>query len=201
MTSFDKFNLIRRLTCYGVGDVADEGSSVMRARDFWKTVTLDHADFLDRLLALFTEHRVPYCVVGGQAVNAYVEPVVSLDLDVAVALDRLDEVEALLGRTFGVERFPHRVNVSEPGSDLRVQIQTDLRYAAFVERAAPREVLGLRLPVARVEDVLQGKIWAAMDAGRRPSKRQKDLADIARLIEAFPHLRRDVPVDVLSKLI
>ena len=182
-------------------DAADEGTEEMRARDFWKTVTLDRADFLDRLLALFTEHRVPYCVVDGQAVNAYVEPVVSLDLDVAVALDRLDEVEALLGRTFAVERFPHRVNVSERGSDLRVQLQTDRRYSAFVERAEQREVLGLHLPVARVEDVLQGKIWAAMDAGRRASKRQKDLADIARLIEAFPHLRRDVPADVLSKLL
>jgi len=182
-------------------DAADEGIAAMRARDFSKTVTLDRADFLDRLLALFTEHRVPYCIVGGQAVNAYVEPVVSLDLDVAVALDRIDEVEALLGRTFHVERFPHRLNVSEPGSDLRVQIQTDRRYAAFVERAEQREVLGLRLPVARVEDLLQGKIWAAMDAGRRASKRQKDLADIARLIEAYPHLRRDVPDDVLSKLV
>ena len=62
-------------------------------------------------------------------------------------------------------------------------------------------MLGLRLPVARVEDLLQGKIWAVMNAGRRASKRQKDLADIARLIEAFPHLRRDVPAEVLAKLV
>ena len=32
----------------------------MRARDFWRTVTLDRADFLDRLLALFTEHRITH---------------------------------------------------------------------------------------------------------------------------------------------
>jgi hypothetical protein len=62
---------------------------------------------------------------------------------------------------------------------VRIQIQTDPRYAAFVPGAARRSVLGLELPVATVEDVLQGKIWAAQDAGRRPSKRQKDLADIA----------------------
>ena len=36
--------------------------------------------------ALLTEHRVPYCLVCGQALNAYVELVVSLDLDMAVAV-------------------------------------------------------------------------------------------------------------------
>src|SRR5918994_4440590 len=51
-----------------------------------------------------------------------------------------------------------------------------------------RDVLGVQLPVASVEDVLQGKIWAVLDPGRRPSKRQKDLADIARLLEAYPQL-------------
>jgi hypothetical protein len=93
------------------------------------------------------------------------------------------------------------VNVSLPGSDLRVQLQTDPRYAAFVERASVRDVLGLSLPVAAVEDVLQGKVWAAQDPKRRPSKRQKDLADISRLLEAHPELRRSVPPDVLARLI
>jgi len=156
----------------------------MQARTFWKVVTLDRADFLDRLIALLTEHRIRFCVVGGQAVNAYAEPVVSLDLDLAVAVDQL----------------AHSLNVSDAGSDLRAQIQTDPRYFPFVDGASPREVLGVRLPVARIEDVLQGKVWAATDATRRPSKRQKDLADIARLLEAHPELRRQVPAEILARL-
>ena len=44
------------------------------------------------------------------------------------------------------------------------------------------------VPVATVEDLLQGKIWAFQDATRRGSKRQKDLVDIARLIETQPEL-------------
>ena len=92
-------------------------------------------------------------------------------------------------------------NVSLAGSDLRVQLQTDPRYAAFVERASVRGVLGLSLPVAALEDVLQGKVWAAQDPKRRPSKRQKDLADISRLLEAHPEHRRSVPQDVLARLI
>jgi len=172
----------------------------MRARAFWKAVTLDRADFLDRLIARLTEHDIHFCVVGGQAVNAYAEPVVSLDLDLAVAVDQLARVEALLREAFTVERFAHSLNVSAAGSDLRAQIRTDPRYFAFVDRAA-RDVLGLRLPVARLEDVLHGKIWAVTDASRRPSKRQKDLADVARLLEAYPELRSQVPADVTAKLV
>src|SRR5439155_20593984 len=170
----------------------------MQARAFWKVVTLDRADFLDRLIALLTEHGIRFCVVSGQAVNAYAEPVVSLDL--AVAVEQLTRAEALLRDAFRVEWFAHSLNVSAPGSDLRAQVQTDPRYYPFVDRAEPREVLGVRVPVARLEDVLQGKIWAATDATRRPSKRQKDLADIARLLEAHPDLRPQVPSEVLARL-
>jgi hypothetical protein len=59
----------------------------------------------------------------------------------------------------------------------------------------------LELPVARVDDVLRGKIWAAEDPVRRGSKRQKDLADIARLLEKFPDLRDQVPASVLKRLV
>jgi hypothetical protein len=88
-----------------------------------------------------------------------------------------------------VDLFPHSLNVSAPGSAVRVQIQTDLRYGPFVARATPRLVLGI-LPVARLEDLLDGKVCEAMDPGRRPSTRQKDLPDIARLLETVPGARR-----------
>ena len=42
--------------------------------------------------------------------------------------------------------------------------------------------------VASLEDTLRGKIKAWSDPGRRQSKRLKDLADIARLVEAHPEL-------------
>jgi hypothetical protein len=59
----------------------------VRAQTFWKTVVADRTDFLDRLIALFAEHGVRYCLVGGPAVNAYVEPLVSLDLDIERLLE------------------------------------------------------------------------------------------------------------------
>jgi hypothetical protein len=173
----------------------------MKARTFWKTVTVDEANLLDQLVSLLDDKGVRYCVIGGQGVNAYVEPVVSLDLDLAVASDDRERVEPLLKERFRVETFPHSLNVSLAGSDLRVQIQLDPRYGSFVERASVRDVLGVRLPVAGAEDVLQGKVWAAADPARRASKRQKDLADIARLLESYPELRSRVPAAILERLV
>jgi hypothetical protein len=173
----------------------------MQARTFWKTVTVDRSDLLERFLALMDAQHVAWCVVGGQGVNAYVDPVVSLDLDLVVAAADLAALEPLLQSRFDVARFPHSLNISARNSDLRLQIQTDPRYAEFIARAQPRSVLGRTMPVAQVEDVLVGKVWAAQDPQRRSSKRQKDLADIARLVEAFPHLRTAVPTEILERLI
>lgn len=173
----------------------------MQALAFWKAVTVDHSNLLDRLARLLEEHKIRYCLIGGQAVNAYVEPVVSLDLDIVVATDQREEIISALSREFSVERFEHSVNVSLAGSDLRVQIQTDPRYAPYVERGSNREVLGMVFPVARLEDVLQGKVWAAQDPTQRGSKRQKDLADIARILENYPHLRLEVPKEILDRLV
>lgn len=173
----------------------------MQALAYWKTVTRDRADFLDEFLSMLADNGIRYCVIGGQGVNAYAEPLVSLDLDVAVAAEDFDTVKQLLSERFRVERFEHSLNISTPDSQLRVQIQTDPRYAAFVPRAIPRDVLGVTLPVAALEDVLQGKLWAFLDETRRASKRQKDLADILRLIEAYPQLRERVPREVLDRLV
>ena len=172
----------------------------MKASTFWRTVVADKSDFLGSLISFLDEQKVRYCVIGGQAVNAYVDPVVSLVLDVVLAFEQLERVEPLLRRRFDVERFAHSLNVSDKDSDLRVQIQTDPRYAGFVARASIRDVLGTPLAVADIVDVLQGKVWAASDPTRRPSKRLKDLADIARILELRPDLSENVPQDLRDKL-
>ncbi len=46
----------------------------MRALTFWKTVTVDEADLLEQFLTVLEKNAIAFCVVGGQAVNAYVEP-------------------------------------------------------------------------------------------------------------------------------
>ena len=162
---------------------------------------MDSSNFLEQLLDLLRSSGIRFAVIGGQAVNAYASPLVSLDLDLAVAVEQLPLVESLLAARFRVTHFAHSLNVSAPNSNLRVQIQTDPVYGQMVAAAQEREVLGLPMPVAGLEDVLQGKIWAALDRERRPSKRQKDLADISRLLETYPRLRPLTPDEILQKLL
>jgi hypothetical protein len=129
-----------------------------------------------------------------------VEPLVSLDLDLVIAVEQLTQAEALLKSRYEVERFSHSLNISAAGSELRVQLQTDPRYFEFVKRATRRDVLGIALPVASLEDVLQGKVWAASNPARLASTCRKDLLDIERIVESYPHLREGVPKDILSRL-
>ncbi len=155
-------------------------------------------DIFQQLINVLGKNRISYCVIGGLAVNAYAEPVVSMDLDIVIVADKIDTVISLLKERFRVKKYAHSVNLSHPSSDLRIQIQTDLRYQPFIGRAVRRTILGYRLPVATKNDVFQGKIWAAEDETRRPSKRQKDLADIMRLIEKDQRLTGMLP-DILRK--
>ena len=168
----------------------------MNEREFTNKVTNSQEDFLQDFLDPLEERDVPFCVIGGLAVNAYAEPVVSLDLDLVVTSDRVDELAGILEQRFAVQRFPHSINVSSPSSVLRIRLQTDPKYQDFIARASRQMILGYEVSVAALEDVLQGKVWAFSDPTRRPfgyaqdrpSKRQKDLADIMRLVETHPHL-------------
>ena len=90
----------------------------MNGKAFMNAVTNGQMDIIRLLLNILADTDSDYCVIGGLAVNAYAEPVVSLDLD---------------------------------------------------------------------ED-------------RRKSKRQKDLADIMRLIEVNPHLESQLPAEIRRRL-
>jgi hypothetical protein len=173
----------------------------MTGKQFINSLANGKSDIIQILLDILAETGSRYCLIGGLAVNAYVEPVVSLDLDIVAAAQDLGAIcKAAQERGLAVEPFEHSVNLSGPGSDLRIQLQTDPRYQAFIVAAEDRDVLGYAVKVARLEDVLQGKVWAYTDQTRRKSKRQKDLADILRMIEAYPRLEGALPPSVREEL-
>ena len=133
--------------------------------------------------------------------NAYVEPVVSLDLDIVPAAEDIETIcRAAKERGLKIEEFEHSVNITSEDSDLRIQLQTDPRYQSFVPAAGVRNVLDYKMKVARLEDVLQGKVWAYLDKSRRKSKRLKDLADIFRIIEKYPQLEASLPQSLREEL-
>ena len=173
----------------------------MGALAFWKAVVSDRSNFLERIIAMLEENGIRYCVIGGVGVNAYAEPIVTLDLDVVVAADQLDRVRELAAATFKTREFPYSFNVYDPDSKLQVQVQLRTEPGPLVDRARVQDVMDLQLPVAAPDDLLRAKIEAAIEPTRRPSKRQKDLADIARLVEAFPELRDLLPPEVRDRLV
>ena len=141
----------------------------------------------------------PFCLIGGLAVNHYVEPVVTLDADFAiVAVAGL--MEALRTRGFDVQEHPHSINAQLPGSRLRLQITVNSRYAVFPTRAVPGKVLGVDVPVACLADLVQGKLWAATDPARRGSKRAKDRADLIRICESHPHVIALIPPGLIPEV-
>jgi hypothetical protein len=172
----------------------------MTKKEFLNAISNGKVDIIQVFFDALSRLNADYCVIGGLAVNAYAEPVVSLDLDIVVAADNIEAVIKAVKAHFKAQRFTHSVNLSTDKSDLRIQLQTDSRYQDFIRRAASHTVLGYKMKVASVEDVLQGKVWAYSDGQRRKSKRQKDLADIFRLIEVYPSLVELLPTSIRERI-
>jgi len=173
----------------------------MVGKEFINRLANDKSDIIQTLLDILSKTGSRYCLIGGLAVNAYVEPVVSLDLDVVTAVEDIETIcKTAQESGLKVTQFEHSVNITSESSDLRIQLQTDERYQDFLSTPQDKNVLGYMMKVAKLEDVLQGKVWAYMDSARRKSKRQKDLADIFRIIEKHPQLETSLPQIVQDEL-
>jgi len=157
-------------------------------------------DIIQEIIDALNDNHMEYCVIGGLAVNAYVEPVVSLDLDIVVIVDGIDKLIETIRDKYRIEKFPHSINLGSKDSDIRIQIQTDERYQDFIKRASIKDIMGYQMSVASLEDVVTGKVWDYSDEQRRGSKRQKDLADIMRIIESFPELKSKLPESIIERI-
>jgi hypothetical protein len=172
----------------------------MRTQEVYELTTKGGATDFATVVEICRELGL-YCLVGGLAVNCYVEPVYTLDADfVVVTGKQADLKRELIRRGFSVDELAHSLNAQAPESELRIQFTTDPRYQSFLQRAREKEVLGVRVQVAALEDIVQGKLWAYSDPQRRLSKRKKDELDLIRLAEAYPHLRDSLPPELRRQL-
>jgi hypothetical protein len=170
------------------------------AAEAYELTTQGGATDFARVIEVCESFR-PYCLIGGLAVNCYVEPVYTLDADIVVVAANLRKLTARLGELgFKTEEHPHSLNAQPPGSDLRIQFTTDERYQAFLARSVEAQVLGVQVRIASVEDVAQGKLWAYGDPSRRLSKRKKDELDLIRLAEARPGLKSLYPRELREQI-
>jgi hypothetical protein len=173
----------------------------MTAKQFYDWQTAGGTDDVMRLVDCLERADVAWCAIGGVAVNHWAQqPMVTQDVDLVVAADAVERTVALLEQAgFRSERFEWSINF-KGRSAVTIQLSTEEFYREFPSRAAPADVHGILLRVASLEDTLKGKIKAWSEPGRRQSKRIKDLADIARLVEAHPRLWDSLPDDLKRHL-
>jgi hypothetical protein len=172
----------------------------MTAAEVFDSITNGGASDFDALVRILNKNK-PWCLIGGLAVNCYVEPVYTIDADIVIVADRLRQIcNEIEGAGFEIQRFEHSINAKRGTSQLRVQFTTDARYQEFLTNTEQREVLGQQVPVATLENVVLGKVWAWNDQSRRASKRKKDELDLLRIAEAYPKLRQKVPAEIVQQL-
>jgi hypothetical protein len=172
----------------------------MTASEVYESVTGSGSSDFAILVTILNKHG-SWCLIGGLAVNCYVEPVYTLDADVVVISAALPAIkDELIAEGFAVEEFPHSFNARMPGSDLRIQFSLDPRYQDFPKQARVAEVLGQRVPVASLDDVIRGKIWAWSDEKRRATKRKKDELDLMRILEKYPETRDSMPEAIKNQV-
>ena len=173
----------------------------MTAKQFFDWQTGGGTDDVMRLVDCLERADVPWCAIGGVAVNHWAaHPMVTQDVDFVVVADAVDRAVALLEDAgFRAERFEWSVNFTGR-SAVSLQLSTEAFYRDFPSRAVPADVHGILLRVASLPDTLGGKIRAWSDPTRRQSKRIKDLADIVRLVEEHPYLWDSLTEDLKQQV-
>jgi hypothetical protein len=170
-------------------------------RQFYDWQTAGGGGDVLRLVQMLEQLEIPWCMIGGLAVNYWAaEPLATADVEIIVAAERTEEaVEALQAAGFQAERFDWSINL-KGSSKVSVQISTDHIYREFPSRSVAADVHGILMRVASLNDTLAGKVVAWRDLSRRPSKRQKDLLDIMRLVESHPELKADLPPELADQI-
>jgi len=142
-----------------------------------------------RLVDCLERADIAWCAIGGVAVNHWAEePMVTQDVDLVVATESVEVATKLLEKAgFKSERFAWSINF-RGHSKVSVQLSTEDFFSEFPSRSVPADIHGILMRVASLEDTMRGKIKAWKDTERRQSKKIKDLADIARLVESHPPL-------------
>jgi Nucleotidyl transferase AbiEii toxin, Type IV TA system len=172
----------------------------MTESEVFESITGSGSSDFAVLVDILKKHG-PWCLIGGLAVNSYVEPVYTLDADIVVVSSELQAIKSeLIKAGFAVDEFPHSLNARMSGSDLRIRFSLDPRYQDFLKRPNVLEVLGQRVPVASLVDVIRGKIWAWSDEHRRATKRKKDELDLMRILENYPDTRSLMPEEIRKQV-
>ena len=166
----------------------------MTEQEIYNRVVMGGTTDFTLVVESLRRHGAGWCVIGGMAVNSYVTPVYTADLDlVVVAADLAAVLAYLWAADWRIKEHLYSINAQRRAgptqradSMLMVQFSKPEEMQPYVDRAMLRPVLGLDVPVAALPDLVAAKVAAWSEPRRRPNKRRKDELDLLRLAETFP---------------
>ncbi len=171
----------------------------MTATEVYESVTNGGVNDFADVVAILQRHG-PWCLIGGLAVNCFVEPVYTMDADLVVVAENLETISTeLVAKGFLIRRFAHSLTAQRANSKLNIRFTTDGGHQEFLRDPTDAEVLGLKIPVASLENIVRAKVWAWRNRERRLSKRKKDELDLIRIAESYPKLRALMPAEITSQ--
>ena len=147
-------------------------------------------EILSRIASSFEKHRIPYMIIGGQAVLLYGEPRLTRDIDVTLGVntDHLDQLLAIVQELFlkpvpeNVRSFVEQTMVM-PALDEATGIRVDFIFSftpyetQAIERARKVTIRKQEVCFAAPEDLIIHKIFAG---------RPRDLEDIRSVLLKNP---------------
>ena len=154
--------------------------------------------FIRDLLQALADAAVPYCVVGGVAVNLHGVPRMTYDVDIAVAttIDALRQVDSVLV-TLGLQcRLPIQLSdLADEAVRRELRVERNLMTVTYTDPRDPlREVDILVSPVVPANDLVARAITLDLDGIavavvsmddliqlKRDTGRAQDLADLQHL--------------------
>ena len=88
-------------------------SYTMTKKEFLNAVSNGKVDILQAFINIMSRLNIDYCVIGGLAINAYAEPVVSLELDIVVAADNIETLVKAAEVHFSIQKFTGSVTSAQ----------------------------------------------------------------------------------------
>lgn len=144
-----------------------------------------------RVAKALKKHKIPYMIIGGQAVLLYGTPRLTRDIDitVGVSIDKLDSIIDVT-RSARLKIIPDnpedftRKTFVLPANDAKTGIRVDLIFSftpyerQAIERAKTVVMAGGEVKFATIEDIIIHKIF---------SGRARDLEDVRAMLVKNPN--------------
>lgn len=176
----------------------------MTERELYNHVSKGGGDVIADAVKIL-RNECKFCLIGGLAVNCYVEPVYSMDVDFAVSvcdtgklLHSFEEAGFHVGERTYSARFscPESMCQIRPGCLARIRIDNESRMKEFPLRADNREIFGEIIPVACLDDLVQERSWFLECPDLDIVSSKKAGLDLIRISMKYPEYLPKMPEEI-----